>query len=228
MPTKPYTLSLLYLCGLIIQAGYIHTNPGPTSDPCPKYPCGTCSHEVHDHHHAIQCDQCDIWYHTACVQINDTTYGQLKYHSVLWFCSCCGLPNYSEYLFTSNINTPNPYSVLESTPNSSDYTNISDDANPTFAPNPANTSTPDRAKITSKPKLKFHADKLVLTRRIMSGFVKFIVACRRDTLLVLLMLNAVYQLNSSIPTYSVLPTNYEAIHKYRNIHGWRCFYSTPK
>ena len=34
---------------------------------------------------------------------------------------------------------------------------------------------------------------LVLTRKIMSGFVEFIVACHRDTLLVLLMLNAVYQ-----------------------------------
>ena len=31
------------------------------------------------------------------------------------------------------------------------------------------------------------------TRRIMSGFVEFIVACSWDTLLVLLMLNAVYQ-----------------------------------
>ena len=32
---------------------------------------------------------------------------------------------------------------------------------------------------------------LVLTRRIVSGFVEFIVACRRDTLLVFLVLNAV-------------------------------------
>ena len=33
---------------------------------------------------------------------------------------------------------------------------------------------------------------LVSTRRIMSGFVECIVAWRRDNLLVLLMLNAVY------------------------------------
>ena len=82
MPTKPHTLPLLYLCGLIIQAGDLHPNPGPTSDPSPKYPCGTCSHEVHDHHHAIQCDECDCWYHTACVQINETTYEQLKYQTL--------------------------------------------------------------------------------------------------------------------------------------------------
>ena len=34
---------------------------------------------------------------------------------------------------------------------------------------------------------------LVSTRRIKSGFVESIVACSWDTLLVLLMLNAVYQ-----------------------------------
>ena len=82
MPTKPHTLYLLYLCGLIIQAGDLHPNPGPTSDPSPKYPCGTSSHEVHDHHHAIQCAQYDCWYHITCVQINDTTYKQLKYQTL--------------------------------------------------------------------------------------------------------------------------------------------------
>ena len=103
---------ILEICFQVLER---YPNPGPTSDPSPKYPCGTCSHEVHDHHRAI-CDQCDSWYHTACVQINDTTYEQLKYHSVLWFCSCCGLPNYSECLFASNINTSNLYTVLESLP----------------------------------------------------------------------------------------------------------------
>ena len=134
MPTKPHTLSLLYLCGLIIQAGYLHPNPGPTSDPSPKYPCGNCSHEVHDHHHAIHCGGCNCWYKTACVQINDNTYEQLKHRSVLWFCSCCRLPNYYECLFTSNINTSNHYTVFESLSDSSDYTDISDYTNPTFWP----------------------------------------------------------------------------------------------
>ena len=153
MPTKPYTLSLLYMCGLIIQAGYIHTNPGPTPDPSPNIHVAPAAMRYMITTMPYSVINVTVSYHTACVQINDTTLEQLKYRSVLWFCSCCGLPNYSVYLFTSNINTPNPNSVLESLPHSSDYTNISDDTNPTFAPNPANTSTPDRAKITSKPKL---------------------------------------------------------------------------
>ena len=102
MPTKPHCLSLLYICGLLVQAGDLHPNPGPVSTSTPDFPCGICSHEVHEHHHAIQCDECDCWYHTSCVQINDTTYEQLKHNSVLWFCSCCGLPNYSRCLFSSN------------------------------------------------------------------------------------------------------------------------------
>ena len=103
MPTKPHSITLLYL---LAQAGdlHVHPNPGPncsiTQTPPQNYPCGSCRQEVHDQDHAIQCDECDHWYHTACMQMNDTSYEQLKSHSVLWFCSCCGLPNYSNCLAT--------------------------------------------------------------------------------------------------------------------------------
>ena len=119
--TKPHCLSLLYICGLLVQARDLHPNPGPILTSTLDFSCGICSHEVHAHHHAIQCDECDCWYHTSCVQINDTTYERLKHNSVLWFCSCCGLPNYSRCLFSSNITTSNKFSTLESLPDSSNH-----------------------------------------------------------------------------------------------------------
>ena len=145
MSTKPHCLSLLYSCGLLVHAGDLHPNPGPISTSNLDFPCGFWSHEVHVHQHAIQCDECDCWYHTSCVQTNDTTYEQLKHNSILWFCSCCGLPNYSKCLFSSNVTTSNTFSTLESLPDSSKHTHSIHDQNPIFAPNPANTSTPDRA-----------------------------------------------------------------------------------
>ena len=91
---------------------------------------------------------------TPRVQINYTTYEQLKHNSVLWFCSCCGLTNYSRCLFSNNITTPNQYSALQSLPDSSNQTNSTDDGSPTFTTNPANTSNPDRANTKTKSKLK--------------------------------------------------------------------------
>ena len=68
-----------------------------------------------------------------------------------WFCYCCGLPNYSRCLFSSNVTTSNKFSTLESLPDSSIYTLSIHDQNPIFAPNPANTSTPDEQML--KPNL---------------------------------------------------------------------------
>ena len=134
MPTKPHSITLLYL---LAQAGDLHPNPGQNSSitqtPPQNYSCGSCRQEVHDQDHAMQCDECDHWYHTACVQMNDTSYEQLKFHSVLWFCSCCGLPNCSNCLFSSNISTSNPYSVLDTPADSRDYPNMSEEPSTTFA-----------------------------------------------------------------------------------------------
>ena len=161
MPTKPHSITLLYL---LAQAGDLHPNPGPNSSitqtPPQNYPCGTCRQEVHDQDHAIQCDECDHWYHTAYVQMDDTSYKQLKSHSVLWFCSCCGLPNYSNCLFSSNISTSNPYSVLDTPADSRDYPNMSEEPSTTFAPNPANTSTPERKKCENQILTEGHVGQL--------------------------------------------------------------------
>ena len=218
MPTKPHSITLLYL---LAQAGDLHPNPGPNSSitqtPPQNYPFGSCRQEVHYQDHAIQCDECDHWYHTACMQRNDTSYEQLKSHSVLWFCSCCGLPNYSNCLFSSNISTSNPYSVLDTPADSRDqYPNMSDEPSTTFAPNPANTSTPERKNVTTKSKLRamlINCNSVKSNNKI-AQLQATIHATDRDIILLVET-----KLDSSISTYSFLPFNYEAIINDRNIHG---------
>jgi hypothetical protein len=51
---------------LIIQAGDIQIQPGPTYI---KYLCGICSKNVNWNAKALQCDGCDIWYHTKCSNV---------------------------------------------------------------------------------------------------------------------------------------------------------------
>lgn len=59
--------SILFLYLLILQAGDIQTHPGPTSV---KYPCGICNENVNWNARALQCDGCDIWYHTKCTNVD--------------------------------------------------------------------------------------------------------------------------------------------------------------
>ena len=51
----------------------------------------------------IQCDHCDLWYHTKCCSIGDEMYNILANSSCVWLCPLvsCGLPSFSDSL-------PNP------------------------------------------------------------------------------------------------------------------------
>ena len=46
---------------LLIISG-VETNPGPI-----KYPCGVCSKACRWNQKALACDDCDQWFHTACM-----------------------------------------------------------------------------------------------------------------------------------------------------------------
>ena len=56
-PMKINSKSIIYLYMLILQAGDIHTHPGPKTV---KYPCGICDKNVNWNAKALQCDGCDI------------------------------------------------------------------------------------------------------------------------------------------------------------------------
>ena len=57
----------------------------------PIWPCGVCNAECTDTVKAVDCDYCNIWFHIACVDIDDETYKMLmKTGSPLkWFCKDC-------------------------------------------------------------------------------------------------------------------------------------------
>ena len=94
-------ITLLFLCG------DIKLNPGPV-----KYPCGKCSKPVKSNQKGIQCDFCDYWYHTRCLNIDSITYNALANTSCVWGCTECGLPNYSTTLLSSvsDLQSPNQHS----------------------------------------------------------------------------------------------------------------------
>ena len=83
-------LNLLMHCGDILR------NPGPEW----KYPCGVCQKPVKNNQKGLQCDSCDLWYHTNCCRVNDIVYNALANSSCSWICCGCGLPNFSARFLT--------------------------------------------------------------------------------------------------------------------------------
>ena len=72
-------------------------NPGPTY----KYPCGHCNKPVKRNQKGIQCDGCDFWLHTKCIEMPDVTYHNLAESTEDWFCNNCLLPQFTDSFFSS-------------------------------------------------------------------------------------------------------------------------------
>ena len=89
----------LFSLSLLLLNGNIETNPGPQH----KYPCGVCSKAVKCNQKRIQCDTCEVWYHTHCCAMNDQIYDSLTNYSCIWVCKSCGLPNFSALSWTPSL-----------------------------------------------------------------------------------------------------------------------------
>ena len=85
----------LYATYLILIAGDIERNPGPIKDPC----C-VCSKGCHRNQRAIQCDECNGWFHARCVYMKKAEYNKLSNTSLSWQCLKCLYPG---ELFDSSI-----------------------------------------------------------------------------------------------------------------------------
>jgi hypothetical protein len=57
---------------IIMQCGDIEIQPG-----LGKYPCGVCHKRVTWNAKAVQCEDCDVWFHSACLNIGPKTYRDL-------------------------------------------------------------------------------------------------------------------------------------------------------
>ena len=94
----------------IILSGDIQLNPGPQT----VYPCGYCEHPVTwDHQRAVCCDQCSIWYHSACIELSAKNIEALQHTSTSWLCGKCHTPNVDNLTYHSfELETTNQFSVL--------------------------------------------------------------------------------------------------------------------
>ena len=73
------TLTASYL---VILAGDVGTNSGPVSDPS-----GICSKGCRRNQKAIQCDNCDSWFHAKCTRMTNSEYSDLsaRLETTWWF-----------------------------------------------------------------------------------------------------------------------------------------------
>ncbi|XP_048590557.1 uncharacterized protein LOC125573817 [Nematostella vectensis] len=98
-PTSPYLkslaglqLSYTFLCAsyLLLLAGDISTNPGPRKA---IELCGVCGKGCRSTQKAIECEECEKWFHAKCVRISNMEFKDYaKNPSLYWACSTCIFP----------------------------------------------------------------------------------------------------------------------------------------
>ncbi len=66
-----------------MKSGDIHIYPGPTDNPC-----HICNNEVDTQHH-LQCDTCDTWLHTVCVNVNQQELSAYETFDIPFTCPRC-------------------------------------------------------------------------------------------------------------------------------------------
>ena len=87
---------------LVLLARDIQQNPGPV-----KEPCAVCKKGCRRHEKAIQCDLCDKWHHSKCIDMKKTGYDELRNPSKAWQCMECLFPGFDTHVRNSHP-CPNP------------------------------------------------------------------------------------------------------------------------
>ena len=58
-----------------------------------KEGCTVCKIKVKSNDQAVQCNKCELWQHTTCINMAQTTYNALKktakVKNALWLCDYC-------------------------------------------------------------------------------------------------------------------------------------------
>ena len=159
---------------LLILSGDISLNPGPI-----RYQCGICGKAVRENQQATECEECEVWFHQAYLDINDSNFKILEEHpSYVWLCCNCGLPSFSSSLFLSDITTSNWFDTL------SDLTSSSS-GNPPVAQAMSSLGSPLQSSSPSHPKTK-------QKKKVMRDNIKLInincqsISSKRDKFLALI------------------------------------------
>ena len=80
--------SKLLIITLLLLSGDVETNPGPDSTSS-TFPCGHCEVDANWTNGGIACDNCDIWYHRDCADMNLSSFNRLANTSLIWICEHC-------------------------------------------------------------------------------------------------------------------------------------------
>lgn len=95
------------LLSLLLLGGDIQLNPAPNM----RYPCGVCNKLAKRNQKGIQCDNCDLWYHTKCCSVSD------KMYHILASSPCtqirCGLWTTQFFSLKHHLIFSIPYSLLQ-------------------------------------------------------------------------------------------------------------------
>ena len=130
----------LYLVHILIKIAHdCHPNPGPRT---PKFPCQICGKACKWSKtiHSVACSNCELWYHTECMQMSSLIYETLNNSETSWYCCNCGLPNFHSSLFEDTTSLLQN-STNSSTPSSAqssdfDFSYSSDIGSPRLASSP--------------------------------------------------------------------------------------------
>ena len=91
----------VYLFALmILTSNDYHPNPGPRP---PKFPCNICSKACKWSKtvKSVACDNCDMWYHKHCLNMNTAVFDALEKTDVSW------IPQFHSSLFDEDPSTEN-------------------------------------------------------------------------------------------------------------------------
>ena len=74
---------------ILIMCGDVELNPVPRR-PADIFPCGLCDLAVSWSEHGVQCDSCEMWFHTTCHSMSESVYEELGDTDKTWKCfRCC-------------------------------------------------------------------------------------------------------------------------------------------
>ena len=110
---KPLLILVILLCG------DIELNPGPRNESI--FPCGHCDLPVNWPQKGLCCNECGVWHHKSCEDIDTKEDEYLEHSSVVWHCCICDSINIDSFTFNSyELNTSNVFFPLSENENTID------------------------------------------------------------------------------------------------------------
>ena len=133
---------------ILLLSGDVELNPGPSTKSV--YPCGICETEVTWQCKGICCDNCNIWFHHSCANLDSLEYLLLGRSNTQWKCPRCDSINVDSFTYNSlEISCYNSFAPLAQDGYRSSLDSISSEP---FTP--THTSSPQHSNPTNRNRSK--------------------------------------------------------------------------